>query len=732
MTGYLFGDRYQVGDTLGFGGMSEVHRGRDLRLGRDVAVKVLRADLARDPSFQARFRREAQNAASLNHPAIVAVYDTGETAGETGPVPYIVMEYVDGDTLRDVLKREGPMAPRRAMEIVADVCAALDFSHRHGIVHRDVKPANIMLNRAGAVKVMDFGIARAVSDGQATMTATSAVIGTAQYLSPEQARGESVDARSDVYATGCVLYELLTGQPPFTGDSPVAIAYQHVREAPRPPSEAQPGLPKELDAIVLKALNKNPLNRYQTAAEMRSDLVRALSGQAVQATPLMSDDERTELMRAAPTRVGAGGSPPLLAPPVRSVPDGDWVPEDADRSKRVWGFVGIGVLCLALLAGAIWLTLRVISAPPPQALVAVPDLSGMTQEEATAKLRDSRLTLGTITPTESSDADKDKVVNQRPSSQTQVAQDSPVNLEIGKGVSLVSVPNVVSYTPDAAKKALNDANLQYQEVPQSSSDADKGKALAQDPAAQAQVVPGSTVKVTIGTGLETVQVPDGLVGQTLDQATAALTAAKLQMVSQEADGTEPANQVTGMDPAAGTRVQEGTPITLTVSNNSLMVMPNLQNSTPDQAVGILQDNGWKGDSDSLSRSTKVTNNPGLVGAILSQSPAQGSVVPKAGTAVAVVIGEAGTETIPDVVGKTEAEARAAMAGIPNVTWGVAGGTPPGKAGTVQGQSAAGAVQIGTPVTVNIYGPETPATTAAPPATAAPPTAAPPTAAPPGG
>ena len=220
MTGYLFGDRYQVGDTLGFGGMSEVHRGRDLRLGRDVAIKVLRADLARDPSFQARFRREAQNAASLNHPAIVAVYDTGETTGEAGTVPYIVMEYVDGDTLRDVLKKEGPLPPRRAMEIVADICAALDFSHRHGIVHRDIKPANVMLNRAGAVKVMDFGIARAVADGQATMTATAAVIGTAQYLSPEQARGEAVDARSDVYATGCVLYELLTGAPPFTGDSP--------------------------------------------------------------------------------------------------------------------------------------------------------------------------------------------------------------------------------------------------------------------------------------------------------------------------------------------------------------------------------------------------------------------------------------------------------------------------------------------------------------------------------
>ena len=723
MTGYLFGDRYQVGDTLGFGGMSEVHRGRDLRLGRDVAIKVLRADLARDPSFQARFRREAQNAASLNHPAIVAVYDTGETRGEAGTVPYIVMEYVDGDTLRDVLKKEGPLPPRRAMEIVADVCAALDFSHRHGIVHRDIKPANVMLNRAGAVKVMDFGIARSVADGQATMTATAAVIGTAQYLSPEQARGEAVDARSDVYATGCVLYELLCGAPPFTGDSPVAIAYQHVREAPKPPSETKPGLPKEMDAIVLKALNKNPLNRYQTAAEMRSDLVRALSGQAVQATPLMSDDERTELMRAAPARVGVA-SPPLLAPPNRgTVIDEDWDPDDGDRSKRVWGFIGIGVLCVALLAGAIWLTLRVISAPPPAALVAVPDLSGMSLEQATAQLRESRLTLGTVNSVESTDDNKDKVVNQRPSSQTQVPQDSAVNLEIGKGVSLVSVPNVVSYTPQEAQKALNEANLQYQEVPQPSADADKGKALAQDPAPQTQVVPGSTVKVTVGTGLETVQIPDGLVGKTLDEATAILATAKLAAVSQEADGTEPANQVTAMDPAAGVRVQEGTPVTLTVSNNSLMVMPNLRNNTPAQAVSILNDQGWRGNADTLSTSTTPVTNPGLVGAVVDQSPAAGSVVPKTGTAVRVSVGVAVQINIPNVVGKPEAEARAAMNGIPNVTFATVGGTPPGQAGIVQGQTAAGSVPVGTAVTVTVYGPATPATTAAPPP--APPAATPP-------
>jgi len=617
------------------------------------------------------------------------------------------------------------------MEIVADICAALDFSHRHGIVHRDIKPANVMLNRAGAVKVMDFGIARAVADGQATMTATAAVIGTAQYLSPEQARGEAVDARSDVYSTGCVLYELLCGAPPFTGDSPVAVAYQHVREAPRPPSDTKPGLPKEMDAIVLKALNKNPLNRYQTAAEMRSDLVRALSGQAVQATPLMSDDERTELMRAAPARVG-GASAPLLAPPTRAVAEEDWEPEESDRSKKVWGFVGIGVLCVALLAGAIWLTLRVISAPPPAALVAVPDLSGMSLEQATAQLRDSRLTLGTVNNVESTEDNKDKVVNQRPSSQTQVAQDSAVNLEIGKGVSLISVPNVVSYTPQEAQRVLNEANLQYEEVPQASSDADKGKALAQDPAPQTQVTPGTTIKVTVGTGLETVQVPDGLVGKSLEEATAILTGAKLQVVSQEADATEPLNQVTQQDPAAGQRVQEGEVVTLTVSNNSLMVMPNLRNNTPGDAAAILQERGWAGDASTLSQSTQPVPNLALVGAILNQTPAADSVVPKIGTAVRITVGVPGQVDIPNVVGKPEAEARALMAGVPGVSWAIVGGTPAGAAGTVQGQTAAGLVNIGTGVTVNVYGPEAapapPAPPASPPASAAPPASS----APPGG
>src|SRR6266536_5204205 len=256
-SGRLLGGRYQVGELLGYGGMAEVHRGRDLRLGRDVAIKMLRADLARDDNFQLRFQREAQNSASLNHPAIVAVYDTGEERGPSGEeLPYIVMEFVNGRTLKEVLTAEGRLMPRRALEIVADICSALEFSHRHGIIHRDIKPGNVMLTQTGQVKVMDFGIARALASGATTMTQTSAVIGTAQYLSPEQAKGEQVDARSDLYSTGCLLYELLTVRPPFVGDSPVAVAYQHVREEAQPPSVFDPEITPEMDAIVLKALVK--------------------------------------------------------------------------------------------------------------------------------------------------------------------------------------------------------------------------------------------------------------------------------------------------------------------------------------------------------------------------------------------------------------------------------------------------------------------------------------------
>ncbi|MBA2531507.1 MAG: Stk1 family PASTA domain-containing Ser/Thr kinase, partial [Nocardioidaceae bacterium] len=260
------GDRYEVGALLGRGGMADVRIGQDLRLGRTVAIKRLRSDLASDPTFLARFRREAQSAASLNHPAIVAVYDTGEDIDDDGKEqPYIVMEYVEGRTLRDILREGRKILPERALEITADVLSALDYSHRAGIVHRDIKPANVMLTPAGQVKVMDFGIARAIADASSAMTQTAAVVGTAQYLSPEQARGEQVDARSDLYSTGCLLYELLTSRPPFVGDSPVSVAYQHVREEAERPSHYNPEIPELLDAIVAKALAKRTDDRYQSA-----------------------------------------------------------------------------------------------------------------------------------------------------------------------------------------------------------------------------------------------------------------------------------------------------------------------------------------------------------------------------------------------------------------------------------------------------------------------------------
>src|SRR4051812_30232991 len=300
--GRQLGGRYEVGPVLGFGGMAEVHKGRDIRLGRDVAIKMLRADLARDPAFQSRFRREAQSAASLNHPSIVAVYDTGEdTAKDGGTAPYIVMEFVDGRTLRDVLQAEGRLLPQRALEITSDILAALEYSHRAGIIHRDIKPGNVMLTRSGDVKVMDFGIARAMTGATSTMTQTAAVVGTAQYLSPEQARGEHVDQRSDIYSTGCLLYELLTGRPPFMGDSPVAVAYQHVREDAVPPSKLNPDVSPAIDAIVLKAMAKNPANRYQSAADMRNDVQRALAGRPVEATPVLADAPTTYVPAAATT-----------------------------------------------------------------------------------------------------------------------------------------------------------------------------------------------------------------------------------------------------------------------------------------------------------------------------------------------------------------------------------------------------------------------------------------------
>ncbi len=377
----MVGGRYQLGDLLGRGGMAEVRKAVDTRLDRPVAIKQLRVDLASDPTFQARFRREAQSAAGLNHPMIVAVYDTGEEPDpDTGvPIPYIVMELVEGSTLRDVLRDGRKILPERALELTAGVLDALAYSHKAGIIHRDIKPANVMLTPTGGVKVMDFGIARAVADTSATMTQTAAVIGTAQYLSPEQARGETVDARSDIYSAGCLMYELLVGRPPFVGDSPVSVAYQHVREAPMPPSQLDPVIVPDIDAITLKALAKEPSERYQSAREMKADINRVLAGQQVTAVV-------PKVAQTVPADAAA------VIPPTDQPTDELIEDEDEEKSRIGLAFLIAGLAALLLAAGGygIW---RLLSPESPQAAeqVVVPSVLTYTEQQAVDRLEEVKL-----------------------------------------------------------------------------------------------------------------------------------------------------------------------------------------------------------------------------------------------------------------------------------------------------------------------------------------------------
>ena len=441
-------DRYELGEILGFGGMSEVHLARDVRLHRDVAVKVLRADLARDPSFYLRFRREAQNAAALNHPAIVAVYDTGEAETAAGPLPYIVMEYVNGVTLRDIVHTDGPLPPTRAIEVIADACQALNFSHQHGIIHRDVKPANIMISTTNAVKVMDFGIARALSDGGVSVTQTAAVIGTAQYLSPEQARGDSVDARSDVYSLGCVLYEMLTGEPPFVGDSPVAVAYQHVREDPVPPSQRHEGISADLDAVVLKALAKNPENRYQTAAEMRTDLVRVHNGEPPEAPKVLTDAERSSLL-ASPHPGGSGG------------PQTDPLPrQELDFGReRGPGSIGRWVVAVAALAVlTVIVTILINTFGGGLRNVSVPDVRGQASADAIAALQNHGFKTRTQQKPDST-VPPDHVIGTDPAGNANVGAGDLITINVSTGPEQREVPDVSSLSYASAVKKLKSRRL---------------------------------------------------------------------------------------------------------------------------------------------------------------------------------------------------------------------------------------------------------------------------------
>ncbi|MDN4172237.1 Stk1 family PASTA domain-containing Ser/Thr kinase [Nocardioides sp. SOB77] len=573
MTGPVVGGRYELGELLGRGGMAEVRKGTDTRLGRVVAVKRLRTDLASDATFQARFRREAQSSASLNHPAIVAVYDTGEetaTDGSGVAQPYIVMEHVAGRTLRDILREGRKILPERALEITSGVLSALDYSHRAGIIHRDIKPGNVMLTPSGDVKVMDFGIARAISDASSTMTQTAAVVGTAQYLSPEQARGETVDSRSDVYSAGCLLYELLTGRPPFVGDSPVAVAYQHVREPARPPSDHDQDLPPEVDAIVMKSLAKRVEDRYQSAAAMRSDIERYLAGRPVQAVAPPAPPPTTVV--AAPVATAAPTT--AVRPPLPAAGD--------DRPGRRTGLLAFLVLLvLALVVAGALLLPRLFESPPEQ--VQVPNLIRLGDDQARAAIREAGLSVGDVSFAENEAIPAGKVAEQQPNRDQYVEPGTAVDIVVSLGEPQVTVPSVVGLTRADAAAQLRSAGLRTNQE-ETESDEPAGEVVAQEPAAGQEVAEGAMVTIAYSDGPE--EVPD-VVGRRQPEAERIITDARFRVsVVRSSDTTEPAGTVIQQSPSAGETLPEGSTITIVVSSYEPTEEPSPSDSPSPSDPGL--------------------------------------------------------------------------------------------------------------------------------------------------
>ncbi|MFD6137790.1 Stk1 family PASTA domain-containing Ser/Thr kinase [Isoptericola sp. NPDC056618] len=575
--------RYEVGELIGRGGMAEVHIGHDTRLGRTVAIKVLRSDLARDPSFLARFRREAQSAAALNHPAIVAVYDTGEdthtdTQGASVHVPFIVMEYVEGHTVRDILQDGAAVPIEEAVEITAGILSALEYSHQAGIVHRDIKPANVMITPTGAVKVMDFGIARAMADSAATMTQTHAVIGTAQYLSPEQARGETVDARSDLYSTGCVLFELLTGRPPFMGDSPVAVAYQHVGQAPQRPSELASDVPEVLDRIVLKALTKDRDARYSTAAEFRADLETALRGGDVTApllgaaaagaaaTQVMGQPQGTQVMDPASTsQWGTTG-----------VQGANGEPDDEKKSRKglMWTLIAIGAVALAAI-----ITFLVMNGA--EAKTTVPNLpANVTPVEAERAITAAGLEYEQATDTESTEPEN-TFLDQNPTGGTEVDRGTTVTVTFSAGPDTVAVPDLSGMTEDEASDELEKAKLTLGDVSQQNSKGvEKDHVIKSDPAEGQAVSEGSAVDIVVSTGQ--VDLPN-LLGMTEDKAKGTITDLGLNSETSTEESDEKPGTVIRQSPQAGS-VPQGSGVSIVIAKKKAPEMTTVPNVVGQSAA----------------------------------------------------------------------------------------------------------------------------------------------------
>jgi eukaryotic-like serine/threonine-protein kinase len=627
----VYNGRYELHRRLGRGGMAEVFLARDQLLDRPVAVKVLFPEFATDPSFVERFRREAQSAANLNHPNVVGVYDWGEAGGTY----FIVMEYVEGRTLADIVRAEGPLHPDRAADITSDVAAALGFAHRNGVVHRDVKPANVLITSSGQVKVADFGIARAMTaTSEENLTQAGTVMGTATYFSPEQARGDAVDPRSDIYSLGVVLYESVTGRPPFSGESPVAIAYKHVQEAPTPPRHVNMDIPVAMEAIILKCLAKNPVNRYPSAEDLRADLRRFREGGRILAEPVMAppvDPGATGVM--APTSATQAAA--YQAYEGTSVADAyDDEPEEEPRSSKA--FLVVLVLLLALLAGLLFVLARMLGlgdddTDRPQ--VAVTNVVGMPVDEAQAELED----LGFEVEREfaaNDDFEEGIVFDQDPVAGQRVEEGSTVTLFVSQGADTVPMPGVIGQQEADARRFLEGQGFSVGEsVQQPDEDVPVGEVIDQDPEPDAQVPRGTTVVLTVSSGPEERTVPD-VTGLTVAQASAQLGAAGFDVnQADEASSTVDAGRVIRTDPAATTPLPAGSTVTIVVSTGpARAAVPSVVGLTEANAINQLRSAGFE----PRVVEEDVTD-PTQNGRVVSQDPA-GNQQAEVGSTVTITVG----------------------------------------------------------------------------------------------
>ena len=527
----LLAERYQLGELLGRGGMADVHAGMDVRLGRKVAIKLLKPTLANDPSFRTRFRQEAQAAARMAHPTIVRVFDAGEETvrtpeGHDVQVPFIVMEQVDGQLLKDIIAR-GPVQPDEAARIVDGILTALEYSHRAGVVHRDIKPGNVMVTPAGQVKVMDFGIARAISDSSATVAQTSAILGTAQYFSPEQAKGEAVDARTDLYSTGVVLYEMLTGRPPFTADTAVAVAYQHISENPVPPDAVTPAVTPALNAVVLRSLAKDRFDRYQSAADFREELEAAVAGKVVDR--VVADDFSGTLFGVDPNTAAASEAA------IRhfTEDEDDRAPRTQSRPPVAWIWGAVAVLIVIVAAAGYWIfTLAPTELVGGNAAVEVPELTGMSYDDAENLLSD----LG-LTPHRSDEASEtvplDEVMEQTPAAGTRVGPGQEIELLVSSGPPKATLPSLVYASESDAKATIEENGLVYGTTTvEHSPNVPSGTVTAIEIdgeiiTAQIDVPRGTTVNLLVSNGL--VVAPD-VTGDPITTARAELQGPDLQLV----------------------------------------------------------------------------------------------------------------------------------------------------------------------------------------------------------